>query len=121
MLLSQMIEVLPTFLDANVPVEIGSSPGVGKSESIDSLITRLSNRDGFEWGVRKIFIATQTPVDLLGYLVPGHADFTDPDTGEIKRHRAFYIIDRSIPVGFQRGQDLNVEKTIVLKRYIQTS
>ena len=41
------------------------------------------------------------------------------DTGEIKRHRAFYIIDRSIPVGFQRGLDLNVEKAIVLKRYIE--
>jgi len=41
------------------------------------------------------------------------------DTGDIKRHRAFYIFDRSIPVGFQRGQDLNAEKTIVLKRYIE--
>jgi hypothetical protein len=41
------------------------------------------------------------------------------DTGEIVRHRSFYIIDRSIPVGFQRGYDLNVEKTILLKRYIE--
>ena len=41
------------------------------------------------------------------------------DTGEIERHRAFYIIDRTLPVGFQRGQDLNVEKAILLKRYIE--
>ncbi len=41
------------------------------------------------------------------------------DTGEIKRYRAFYIFDRSIPVGFQRGQDLNVEKAILLKRFIE--
>jgi hypothetical protein len=41
------------------------------------------------------------------------------DTGKITRHRAFYIIDRSIPVGFQRGQDLNVEKAILLKRNIE--
>ena len=41
------------------------------------------------------------------------------DTGDVKRHRAFYIFDRSIPVGFQRGMDLNVDKTIVLKRYIE--
>ena len=41
------------------------------------------------------------------------------DTGEIVRHRAFYMIDRTIPVGFQRGQDLNVEKAIILKRYIE--
>jgi hypothetical protein len=41
------------------------------------------------------------------------------DTGEVERHRAFYIIDRSIPVGFQRGQDLNVEKAIILNRFIE--
>ncbi len=41
------------------------------------------------------------------------------DTGEVERHRAFYIIDRSIPVAFQRGKDLNAEKTIVLKRFIE--
>ncbi len=41
------------------------------------------------------------------------------DTGEIVRHRAFYMIDRTIPVGFQRGQDLNVEKAIILKRFIE--
>ena len=41
------------------------------------------------------------------------------DTGEQVRHRAFYIIDRTIPVGFQRGQDLNVEKAILLGRIIE--
>jgi hypothetical protein len=41
------------------------------------------------------------------------------DTGEIERHRAFYIFDRTIPVGFQRGQDLNVEKAILINRFIE--
>jgi len=41
------------------------------------------------------------------------------DTGEIRRHRAFYLIDRSIPVGFVRGQDLNSASTILLKRFIE--
>ena len=41
------------------------------------------------------------------------------DTGEQVRHRAFYIIDRSIPVGFQRGQNLNVDKAILLSRMIE--
>jgi hypothetical protein len=41
------------------------------------------------------------------------------ETGEVKRHRAFYMFDRSIPVGFQRGQDLNVEKAILLRRFIE--
>jgi hypothetical protein len=41
------------------------------------------------------------------------------DRGEVRRHRAFYIIDRSIPVAFQRGQDYNVEKCILLRRFIE--
>ena len=41
------------------------------------------------------------------------------DTGEIVRHRAFYIIDRTIPVAFQRGQDMNVEKAILINRFIE--
>ena len=41
------------------------------------------------------------------------------DTGEIERHRAFYIFDRTIPVGFQRGQDLNVDKAILVNRFIE--
>jgi len=41
------------------------------------------------------------------------------DTGDTKRHRAFYMYDRSIPVGFQFGHDLNIDKGVLLKRYIQ--
>lgn len=41
------------------------------------------------------------------------------DTGDIKRHRAFYIIDRSIPVGFSRGKDYNTKDTILLSRMIE--
>ena len=41
------------------------------------------------------------------------------DTGEATRHRAFFIIDRSIPVGFIPGQKLNVLDTVVLKRMIE--
>jgi hypothetical protein len=41
------------------------------------------------------------------------------DTGEIVRHRAFYIIDRSIPVGYERGQNNNVNRAILLRRFIE--
>jgi hypothetical protein len=41
------------------------------------------------------------------------------DTGEIQRHRGFYIIDRTIPVGFQRGVDNNASNCILLKRFIE--
>jgi hypothetical protein len=40
-------------------------------------------------------------------------------TGDVERHRAFYIFDRSIPVGFERGQNHNVNRAILLKRYIE--
>jgi hypothetical protein len=41
------------------------------------------------------------------------------DTGEIVRHRGFYIIDRTIPVGFERGYNHNVDRAILLKRFIE--
>ena len=40
------------------------------------------------------------------------------DTGQIKRHRAFYIIDRSIPAAYEPGVRHNEENTIVLRRMI---
>ncbi|MBI2825987.1 MAG: hypothetical protein HYX69_14985 [Planctomycetia bacterium] len=41
------------------------------------------------------------------------------DTGDIKRHRAFYMYDRSIPVGFERGENHNVDRGILLERFIE--
>jgi len=41
------------------------------------------------------------------------------DSGEIKRHRAFYIIDRSIPVAYEEGVNHNVDRAILLRRYIE--
>ncbi len=41
------------------------------------------------------------------------------DTGDVTRRRAFYIFDRSIPVGFIPGENLNTEKAVLLKRFIE--
>jgi hypothetical protein len=41
------------------------------------------------------------------------------DSGQIKRHRAFYMFDRTIPVGFERGVDHNVQNAIILRRFIE--
>ena len=41
------------------------------------------------------------------------------DQGKAKRHRAIYMIDRSIPVGYQPGQDLNTDNIILLRRMIE--
>jgi hypothetical protein len=92
-------------MDAGIAVEIGSAPGVGKSESIIQWVDEQSNRDGFEWGRSIVFLATQTPVDLLGYLVPGTRTYTHPDTGEVKTERVseftrpiWTLSDRGLPL-----------------------
>jgi hypothetical protein len=41
------------------------------------------------------------------------------DSGQITRHRAFYIIDRSIPVGFIPGKRLNTDECILVRRLIE--
>jgi hypothetical protein len=37
----------------------------------------------------------------------------------VKRHRAFYIFDRSIPVGYEPGKNHNVLDAVLLRRIIQ--
>lgn len=39
--------------------------------------------------------------------------------GENQRYHAMFIIDRSIPVGFIPGQDVNARDTVVFERYFQ--
>jgi hypothetical protein len=41
------------------------------------------------------------------------------DTGDVKRHRAFYIFDRSIPMGFEPGRDHNTSNGVLVRRYIE--
>lgn len=50
-----------------------------------------------------------------GQIVAEHGS----ETGEQKRHRAFYIIDRSIPVAFEPGENHNVDRAFLLKRFIE--
>ena len=41
------------------------------------------------------------------------------DTGNVSRHRAFYIIDRSIPVAYEPGENHNVDRAVQLRRFIE--
>ncbi|MCL4206884.1 MAG: hypothetical protein KJ000_30755 [Pirellulaceae bacterium] len=41
------------------------------------------------------------------------------DTGQVRRHRAFYMVDRTIPVAFQPGENHNVDRCVLLRRYIE--
>jgi len=51
----------------------------------------------------------------------GYFDANSPTTEvePVKRHRAFYIFDRSIPVGYEPGKNHNVLDAVLLRRIIQ--
>jgi hypothetical protein len=54
-------------------------------------------------------------VNLTGYQLGAEVGIDD---GRIKRYRAFYMIDRSIPVAFEPGENHNVDNAVILRRYI---
>ena len=66
-----------------------------------------------------------TPLPTAPVVDAGHPDGYQlgkeigSDSGEVVRHRAFYIFDRTIPVGFVRGQNVNSEKAMLVKRFIE--
>jgi hypothetical protein len=41
------------------------------------------------------------------------------DNGKTRRHRGFYVVDRSIPVAFEPGVDHNTENCVLLRRIIE--
>ena len=55
----------------------------------------------------------------VGYFDPATGQELGADTGDIRRHRGFYIFDRSIPVAYETGKDHNVRDAILLRRIIQ--
>jgi hypothetical protein len=40
------------------------------------------------------------------------------DRGTVRRDRAFYVVDRSIPVGFFPGENLNVDQAVLIRKYL---
>ena len=68
---NELSEVMPKVLDTGVSVELISAPGRGKSEFVHDLIATNTARTGTRWGFATLFLATMTPSDLLGYMVPG--------------------------------------------------
>lgn len=64
-----------SLLDSGISVELISPPGRGKSTFINDAVARESAADGEEWGLSTLFLATQTPPDLIGYIMKGERDF----------------------------------------------
>ena len=87
-------------------------------QKLSNLVTTRSNVYAV-WITVGYFEVSRVPVDT------GHPDGwalgaeMGLDSGKVERHRAFYIIDRSLPVAFQRGQDNNVDNAVLLRRVIE--
>ena len=68
--LTQLDKVIVPLLLAGKTLEIRSSPGRGKSEFTKSLPSKMAKITGKPWGFASCFLATMTPTDLMGYMVP---------------------------------------------------
>lgn len=95
-------------------------------QRLDNLVTGRSNVYGM-WITMGYFEVTTVPptsVNPSGVTVVDDPDGyklgseIGNDRGEVRRHRAFYMIDRSIPAAFEPGENHNVDKTVILRRYI---
>jgi hypothetical protein len=61
--------------------------------------------------------AVWVTVSLFEYdPIAGYGNEYVGDDGLPKRERQFFIVDRTIPVGFKPGEDLNTDRTILLQR-----
>lgn len=67
---TQLEKIAPALLSSGKSFELFSSPGRGKSEFINSLPPMMSRLTGDKWGFASCFIATQTPTDMMGFMVP---------------------------------------------------
>lgn len=68
-------KLLPSVLASGVSVELVSSPGLGKSEFVEQIRSDMEKATNQKWGFAKMFLATQTPPDLIGYQFKGERDF----------------------------------------------
>lgn len=88
-------------------------------QRLGNLVTTRSNVYAV-WVTVGYFEVQQVPADPVVY-PDGYRIVREigSDAGHVKRHRGFFLIDRTIPVGFQRGENLNTDKTIMVERYIE--
>ena len=105
MKLSDFKRRFPAYARAGISIELISAPGRGKSETITSLVDMMSQIDGEEWGYADLFLATQTPPDLMGFQFKGEVTYdgkqfpiTDPTAP------TWFITKSGLPVfAYKRG------------------
>ncbi len=54
----------------------------------------------------------KTKADQTGYEIGS-------ESGQIQRHRGFFIVDRSIPVAFEPGKNHNVDRAVLVRSIIE--
>jgi len=91
--LNQLKQVIPALLDDGISIELQSSPGLGKSEFVFQTIDAMTRRDGKQWGIATMFLATQTPPDLIGYQFKSERAFNG-----FKDNKPVSVTDPSMPL-----------------------
>ena len=107
-MLFQSTEVAGTGLDSD-PDSLNAKHNFARMQRamrLPNLVTNQSN-----------VFAVWVTVSLFEYdPISGYGNEYVGDDGLPKRERQFFIIDRTIPVGFKPGEDLNTDRTILLQR-----
>ncbi len=113
---------------ASPPVPLADQPMLFSTPEVAGTGTDLVNQHAFKRMERVMRLpnlvtnqsnvfAVWVTVSLYEYdPVTGYGNEYVDEIGQPKRERAFYIIDRSVPVGYKPGENLNAERTILLKR-----
>lgn len=108
----------PALLDSGKSIELVGPPGVGKSDFVHQQVVANAARTGQEWGFATMFLATMTPPDLLGYMVPDHdargnavSRFTMPPWMQTRDHKLVSDYPRGILFLDEYGQgDADVKR-----------
>lgn len=75
MILKHLTKHVLADIEAGNSVILRSSSGRGKSEFCQQLFDTLKASSGLNWGFQSLFLATQTPPDLIGYQFKGEGEF----------------------------------------------
>ena len=92
MILSKLEPYVMADIEAGNAVKLISSSGRGKSEFAHTLFEKLKATSALNWGFQSMFLATQTPPDLIGYQFKGEGNYEG---------RTFTRSEASIPLWMQ--------------------
>ena len=89
-----------------------ASPRFLPRTRVDNLVTTRSSVFAI-WVTLGKF---EVDFDGTNYILGGEVGI---ETGDIERHRAFYMFDRSIPVAYEPGKDHNIERAVISETIIE--